>query len=107
MALLFAPNKSKAQSKVDLNFWTQAWYQHVENGKGDNGLNDFMLRRGYLSVKGQPIEHLSFFTHIAVDRLVNYYLKGHNAKASLDFTMVNYLEADSQGIFTVQLAVGI
>lgn len=64
----FSPQKTKAQNKVDIGFWTQAWYQHVENGKGDNGLNDFMLRRVYLAVKGQPTEYLSFFTHIAVDR---------------------------------------
>lgn len=58
-----------AQEKINIGFWTQAWYQHVENGKGDNDLNDFMLRRAYFSVKGQPTEYLSFFTHIAIDRL--------------------------------------
>ncbi len=66
--VFFAPKKGKAQNKIDIGFWTQAWYQHVENGKGENNLNDFMLRRGYLSVKGQPTDYLSFFTHIAVDR---------------------------------------
>ena len=68
LIVFFAPKKGKAQNKIDISFWTQAWYQHVENGKGDNNLNDFMLRRGYLSVKGQPTDYLSFFTHIAVDR---------------------------------------
>jgi hypothetical protein len=68
LIVFFAPNKGEAQNKIDIGFWTQAWYQHVENGKGDNNLNDFMLRRGYLSVKGQPTDYLSFFTHIAVDR---------------------------------------
>jgi hypothetical protein len=58
-----------AQEKVAIGFWTQAWYQHIENGKNNKGLNDFMVRRAYLSVKGQPTEYLSFFTHIAVDRL--------------------------------------
>jgi hypothetical protein len=58
-----------AQSKLDFGFWTQAWYQHVENGKEDGTLNDFMVRRAYFSIKGQPTDYLSFFTHIAVDRL--------------------------------------
>lgn len=58
-----------AQEKIDIGFWTQGWYQYVENGKNGNGLNDFMIRRAYLSVKGQPTSYLSFFTHIAVDRL--------------------------------------
>jgi len=69
IAMFFIPVKSEAQNKIDIGFWTQAWYQNVENGKEDNNLNDFMLRRGYLSVKGQPTDYLSFFTHIAVDRL--------------------------------------
>src|SRR3989304_1484535 len=58
-----------AQEKVEIGFWTQAWYQYVENGKNNKGLNDFMIRRAYLSVKGQPTDYLSFFTHIAIDRL--------------------------------------
>jgi len=60
---------SFAQDKVNFGFWTQAWYQHVENGKGNSHLNDFMLRRAYFSVSGQPLEYVSFFSHIAVDRL--------------------------------------
>ena len=61
--------ETKAQNKFEIGFWSQAWYQYVENGKNGEGLNDFMVRRAYLSVKGQPTEYLSFFTHIAVDRL--------------------------------------
>ncbi len=68
LLVIFMTNKSEAQNKIDIGFWTQAWYQHVENGKGDNNLNDFLLRRAYLSVKGQPTDYLIFFTHIAVDR---------------------------------------
>lgn len=68
ITVFFTPIKSEAQNKIDISFWTQAWYQNVENGKGDNNLNDFMLRRAYLSIKGQPTDYLSFFTHIAVDR---------------------------------------
>lgn len=58
-----------------MGFWTQAWYQYVENGKSvgsfgnGKGLNDFMIRRAYFYVKGQPTDYLGFFTHIAVDRL--------------------------------------
>jgi hypothetical protein len=63
------PFKVTAQNKIDIGFWSQAWYQYIENGKNGEGLNDFMVRRAYLSVKGQPTDYLSFFTHIAVDRL--------------------------------------
>lgn len=38
---------------------------------------------------------------------LNYYLKGHNAKASFDYTVINHPETDAQSIVTVQLAVGI
>ncbi len=57
-----------SQDKVEIGFWAQFWYQYVENGKNGSGLNDFMARRAYFYVKGQPTNHLSFFTHIAVDR---------------------------------------
>ncbi len=60
---------SVSQEKIEIGFWTQLWYQYVENGKSGEGLNDFMARRAYFYVKGQPTTHLSFFTHIAVDRL--------------------------------------
>ena len=69
-ALNFIKSQSAvAQEKLAIGFWTQAWYQHVENGKGNSNLKDFMLRRAYLSLSGQPLEYLSFFSHIAVDRL--------------------------------------
>lgn len=69
-ALVFTfPQNTAAQEKVDIGFWTQAWYQYVENGKNNKGLNDFMIRRAYFYIKGQPTDYLSFFTHIAVDRL--------------------------------------
>ncbi|OFY48307.1 MAG: hypothetical protein A2W85_10055 [Bacteroidetes bacterium GWF2_41_31] len=55
--------------KINFSFWAQVWYQHVEKGKNGNSLNDFMVRRAYLSVKGQPTDYLGFFAHIAVDRL--------------------------------------
>lgn len=68
--MVFAsPRDASAQEKAEIGFWTQAWYQYVENGKNSNDLNDFMIRRAYLSVKGQPASYINFFTHIAVDRL--------------------------------------
>lgn len=69
LLLFLSWNTVKAQDKIDIGFWTQAWYQHVENGKNGGGLNEFMLRRAYLSIQGQPTDYLSFFSHIAVDRL--------------------------------------
>ena len=63
------PQNAVAQEKVDIGFWAQAWYQYVENGKNNKGLNDFMIRRAYFYIKGQPTDYLSFFAHIAVDRL--------------------------------------
>jgi hypothetical protein len=38
---------SLSQEKVKIGFWTQFWYQYVENGKNGEGLNDFMIRRAY------------------------------------------------------------
>lgn len=67
--ILAFPQNAAAQEKVDIGFWTQAWYQYVENGKNNKGLNDFMVRRAYFYIKGQPTDYLSFFTHIAIDRL--------------------------------------
>lgn len=61
--------RANAQEKIDIGFWTQAWYQHVQNGKNNKALNDFMIRRAYFSIKAQPTDYLSLFTHIAVDRL--------------------------------------
>jgi len=64
------------QTKGEIGFWGQAWYQYVEDGKDSNddgiddtGLNDFMLRRAYLYIKGQVTPYFGFFTHIASDRL--------------------------------------
>jgi hypothetical protein len=55
--------------KAEIGFWGQAWFQYVEDGKGDEGLKDFMLRRGYLYLKGDVTKYLGFFTHIASDRV--------------------------------------
>ena len=59
------------QTKGEVGIWMQTWFQHVEDGKngGDEDLNDFMIRRAYMYLKGQVTEHVSFFTHIASDRV--------------------------------------
>lgn len=64
------------QIKGEIGFWGQAWYQYVEDGQdsdgdgiGDKGLNDFMIRRAYLYIKGQVTPYFGFFTHIASDRI--------------------------------------
>jgi len=57
------------QTKGEIGFWGQGWYQWVEDGKGDESLNDFILRRAYLYMKGQVTDHVGFFTHIASDKV--------------------------------------
>ena len=62
--------KFSDQAKLEIGFWGQGWYQFVENGKaGHENLNDFMVRRAYLYLKGQITPYLEIFTHIASDRL--------------------------------------
>lgn len=68
-SVIISLKHTSAQNNLNFGFWTQAWYQHVENGKGGNDINDFMVRRAYLSLSAQPLEYLSFFSHIAIDRL--------------------------------------
>jgi hypothetical protein len=62
--------------KGEINFWTQAWYQYAEDASDSNGdtildedVNDFMIRRAYFSISGETTPYLSFFTHIAADRI--------------------------------------
>ena len=57
------------QTKGEVGIWMQTWFQWVEDGKGDEDLNDFMIRRAYLYLKGQATEHVSFFTHVASDKV--------------------------------------
>jgi hypothetical protein len=61
------------QTKGEVGIWMQTWYQWVEDGKDNAGsfedMNDFMLRRAYLYLKGQVTEQVSFFTHIASDKV--------------------------------------
>ncbi len=63
-------------TKGEISFWTQVWYQYAENASDSNGdtildedVNDFMIRRAYFSISGETTKYLSFFTHIAADRI--------------------------------------
>ncbi len=82
MAMASLPRNAMGQEiyregdrSLSLSLWGQSWYQFLEDG-GDPGsggsardLNDFMLRRLYLSVRGTVTPYLGFFLHIAGDRL--------------------------------------
>lgn len=61
------------QTKAEIGIWMQTSYQWVEDGKinGDQyeDVNDFMIRRAYLYLKGDVNKHVSFFTHIASDKV--------------------------------------
>ncbi len=80
LAVLFSlcfgllPAFSGVRTKLDDERWfevgarVQAWYQSVHE-EGAPHMNDFMARRAYLYVQGQVAPKLTFFTHIAGDRL--------------------------------------
>ena len=61
------------KTKGEVGIWMQTWYQWVEDGKiyGDRyeDLNDFMIRRAYMYLKGQVTDYVSFFTHVASDKV--------------------------------------
>jgi hypothetical protein len=57
------------QTKGEVGIWMQTWFQYVEDGKGNDDLNDFLIRRAYMYLKGQVTERVSFFTHIASDKV--------------------------------------
>ncbi len=62
------------KTKLDDEKWfeigarVQGWYQSVHEEDALH-LNDFMVRRAYLYLQGQVAPKLTFFTHIAGDRL--------------------------------------
>ncbi len=56
-------------TKAEIGFWMQGWYQRVEDGKDGADLNDFILRRAYLYLKGQVTDYFGVFTHIASDKI--------------------------------------
>ncbi len=60
-------------TKGEVGIWMQTMYQWVEDGK-INGeeyedLNDFMIRRAYMYLKGDVTKYVSFFTHVASDKV--------------------------------------
>jgi len=61
------------QTRGEIGIWMQGSYQWIEKGKinGDQyeDLHDFMIRRAYLYLKGDVTEYVSFFTHLASDKL--------------------------------------
>lgn len=57
------------QTKGEIGIWMQTWFQHVEEDKGDEDLNDFILRRAYLYLKGQVTDYVGFFAHVASDKI--------------------------------------
>jgi len=57
------------QTKGEIGIWMQTWYQNVDSKKGNKDLNDFILRRAYLYLKGQVTDQVSFFTHVASDKV--------------------------------------
>ncbi|MFO7965548.1 MAG: selenite/tellurite reduction operon porin ExtI [Desulfobacterales bacterium] len=60
---------------LSISYWAQAWYQRVDgydkdgDGDWDDDVDDFMLRRTYLSLQGTITPSLSFFMHYAGDRI--------------------------------------
>jgi hypothetical protein len=57
------------QAHLEVGIWAQTWYQWVEDGKGGTeDLNDFLIRRAYLYLKGDVTDLVSFFTHAATDK---------------------------------------
>src|SRR6056297_926164 len=60
---------------LNVGYWAQAWYQYVsdydtdDDGRQDDRLHDFMIRRSYFSIKGTATPRLGFFMHYAADRL--------------------------------------
>jgi hypothetical protein len=61
------------QTKGEIGIWMQTMYQWVEDGKINDGqfedVNDFMLRRVYMYLKGDVTKYVSFFTHLASDKV--------------------------------------
>lgn len=61
------------QTKGEIGIWMQTSYQWVEDGKINDGkyedVNDFMIRRVYMYLKGDVTQYVSFFTHLASDKV--------------------------------------
>ncbi len=65
----------KDDISLKIGWWGQAWYQYVSDmdtdndGVVDDTLNDFLIRRSYFYTKGTFTPNLSFFLHLAGDKL--------------------------------------
>lgn len=57
------------QTNLEVGIWAQTWFQYVEDYSGNSSVKDFSIRRAYLYLKGDATEHLSFFTHLASDKV--------------------------------------
>ena len=61
------------QTKGEIGIWMQTSYQWVEDGKINDGqfedVNDFMIRRAYMYLKADVTKYVSFFTHLASDKV--------------------------------------
>ncbi len=53
---------------INLGMRLQIWYQAVDT-ENDPAVNDFMIRRPYFYIQGQLHPHITFYTHIAGDRI--------------------------------------
>lgn len=82
IGLIFIPSTAwsvelyrNGDMSINVGYWGQAWYQYVDgidrdgDGKWDDHLNDFMVRRSYFSVSGTVTSNLSVFMHYAGDRI--------------------------------------
>ncbi len=76
----------KGDISLSAGWWGQVWYQNVSNmdtngdGKNDEDLNDFLIRRSYFYLKGTVTPELSFFVHLAGDKLGMDEIKDDSSK---------------------------
>ncbi|MFP3939476.1 MAG: porin [Thermoanaerobaculia bacterium] len=68
-AFAAAQEEPQQEPRLEIHLRAQGWYQWVEDGSADGDLNDFQMRRVYLSLAGQLTPRLGLFAHLATDRL--------------------------------------
>jgi hypothetical protein len=67
-ALAGAKIKLDDDRSLELGFRLQSWYQSVGEATSPH-INDFMFRRAYFYMEGQAYKNVSFYAHIAGDRI--------------------------------------
>ena len=67
-ALCGVKTKLDDEKWFEIGIRVQGWYQSVSEEDALH-LNDFMMRRAYVYLQGQVAPKLTFFTHVAGDRL--------------------------------------